>query len=240
MYKKGDRSQAVNYRPVSLTSICCKTMEHIVYWHIIEHLENHQILSDNQHGFRKHRSCETQLVNTIETVARSLDKKEQVDMLILAFDTVPHQSRINKMEHYGIKSNIHRWVSSWLTQRHQRVCVDEEENSNKPVRSGIPQGTVLGPLCFLIYINNMEKSISRTSTLCLFADDWLLYRPGNTTDGGKRLQEDLTELTKWAEKWQMTFHPAKCYILRVTRKKNPIITNYEMLDNWKQYINILI
>ena len=124
-------------------------------------------------------------------------------MLILAFDTVPHQSRINKMEHYGIKSNIHRWVSSWLTQRHQRVCVDEEESSNKPVRSGIPQGTVLGPLCFLIYINNMEKSISRTSTLCLFADDSLLYRPGNTTDDGKRLQEDLTELTKWVEngKW---------------------------------------
>jgi hypothetical protein len=144
------------------------------------------------------------------------------------------------MEHYGIISNLHRWVSSWLTERHQRVCVDEGESSNKPVRSGIPQGTVLGPLCFLIYINNMEKSISRTSTLCLFADDSLLYRPGNTTDDGKRLQEDLTELTKWAEKWQMTFHPAKCYILRVTRKKNPIITNYEMLDNWKQYINILI
>ena len=118
IYKKGDRSQAVNYRPVSLTSICCKTMEHIVYRHIIKHLENHQILSDNQHGFRKHRSCETQLVNTIETVARSLDKKEQVDMLILDFSkvfvTMPHQRLINKMEHYGIKGNIHRWVSSWL------------------------------------------------------------------------------------------------------------------------------
>jgi hypothetical protein len=93
-------------------------MEHIVYRHIIEHLENHQILSDNQHGFRKHRSCEPQLVNTIETAARSLDKKEQVDMLILdfskAFDTVPHQRLINKMEHYGIRGNIHRWVSSLL------------------------------------------------------------------------------------------------------------------------------
>ena len=146
-----------------------------------------------------------------------------------AFDTVPHQRMINKMEHYGIKGNIHRWVSSWLTQQHQRVCVDGEESSNKPVRSGIPQGTVLGPLCFLVYINDMEKSISRTSTLRLFADDSLLYRPVNTTNDGKRLQENLTELIKWAEKWQMTFHPAKCYILRVTRKKNPIITNNEML-----------
>jgi hypothetical protein len=85
------------------------------------------------------------------------------------------------------------------------------------------------PLCFLIYINDMEKSISRTSTLRLFADVSLLYRPVNTTDDGKKLQEDLTELTKWADKWQMTFHPAKCYILRVTRKKILIITNYEML-----------
>ena len=87
----------------------------------------------------------------------------------------------------------------------------------------------MGPLCFLIYISDMKKSISRTSTLHLFADVLLLYSSVNTTDDGKRLQEDLTELTKWAEKWQMTFHPAKCYILRVTRKKNPIITNYEML-----------
>ena len=146
-----------------------------------------------------------------------------------AFDTVPHQRLVNKMEHYGIKGNTHRWVSSWLTQRPQRVCVDGEESSNKPVISGVPQGIVLGPLCFLIYINDMEKSISRTSTLRLFADVSLLYRPVNTTDDDKKLQEDLTELTKWADKWQMTFHPAKCYILRVTRKKIPIITNYEML-----------
>ena len=139
----------MNYRAVSLTSVCCKTMKHIVYRHIIEHLENHQFFSDNQHGFRKHRSSETQLVNTIETVARSLDKKEHVDMLILdfskAFDTVPHQRLINKMEHYGIKGNIHRWVSSWLTQRHQRVCVDGDKSSNKPVISGVPQDTVLDP-----------------------------------------------------------------------------------------------
>jgi hypothetical protein len=103
-------------------------MEHIVYRHIIDHLEIHGILADHQHGFRRQRSCETQLVNTIEEVARSIDNRQQIDMLILdfskAFDTVPHQRLLQKMHHYGIKGNILKWVSGWLTQRHQRVCVD--------------------------------------------------------------------------------------------------------------------
>ena len=128
IYKKGDMTHAVNYRPVSLTSITCKAMEHIFYHHIMNHLELHNILSDNQHGFRKHRSCETPLVNTIQSVAKSLDNKEQVDMLILdfskAFDTVPHQHLLLKMEHYGIRGRVLHWVRAWLTDRNQRMCLD--------------------------------------------------------------------------------------------------------------------
>ena len=135
-------------------------------------------------------------------------------MLILdfskAFDTVPHQRLLYKMSHYGITSNTLQWVSAWLTKRQQRVCVDGESSRNNPVRSGVPQGTDLGPLCFLIYINDMGNSISRKTTLRLFADDSLLYRSIKTIDDRKQLQEDLTTLTKWAETWQMTFHPAKC------------------------------
>ena len=119
IYKKGDCTQAVNYRPVSLTSVCCKTMEHIIYRHVMSHLERHSILADHQHGFRQHRSCETQLVNTIEQVARSLDRREQVDMLVLdfskAFDTVPHQRLLRKMEFYGINGEVLNWISDWLT-----------------------------------------------------------------------------------------------------------------------------
>ena len=107
-------------------------MKHNIYRHIIDHLEIHGILADHQHGFRRQRSCETQLVNTIEEVARSIDNRQQIDMLILdfskAFDTVPHQRLLQKMHHYGIKGNILKWVSGWLTQRHQRVCVDGEES----------------------------------------------------------------------------------------------------------------
>jgi hypothetical protein len=130
------------------------------------------------------------------------------------------------MHHYGIKGNILKWVSGWLTQR---VCVDGEESINKPVRSGVPQGTVLGPLCFLIYINDMGSS--RTSSIRLFADDSLLYRPINCIEDTTKLQEDLTELVQWSKTWQMTFHPAKCYILRVTRKRTPIIVNYHMMGH---------
>ena len=142
-------------------------------------------------------------------------------MLILdfskAFDTVPHQRLLQKMYHYGIKGNILKWVSGWLTQRHQRVCVDVEESINKPVQSGVPQGTVLGPLCFLIYINDMGSS--RTSSLRLCADDSLLYRPINGIEDTTKLQEDLTELVQWSKTWQMTFHPAKCYIYYGSQEK---------------------
>ena len=233
IYKKGDKSQAVNYRPVSLTSICCKIMEHIVYRHIINHLEANNILADHQHGFRKHRSCETKLVNTIEDIARSVDKRQQVDMLVLdfskAFDTVPHQRLLNKMETYGINNEVHRWIAAWLTQRHHTVCLDGEESSNKPVRSGVPQGTVLGPLCFLIYINDIGENT--TSSLRLFADDSILYRTISRLEDAQKLQNDLTELVNWSNTWQMTFHSAKCYILRVTRKKSPVIYNYNMMGH---------
>ncbi|XP_063404254.1 uncharacterized protein LOC134687726 [Mytilus trossulus] len=107
----------------------------------MEHLEEHLILSDFQHGFRRNRSCETQLINTIETVAREPDIRGQIDMLNLdfskAFDTVPHQRLLKQMEHYGITYNTLLLISAWLTQRHQRVCLDGETSENKPVRSGV-------------------------------------------------------------------------------------------------------
>ena len=154
-------------------------------------------------------------------------------MLILdfskAFDTIPHQRLLHKMSYYGINDNTLEWISSWLTERNQRVCVEGEASNNTRVRSGVPQGTVLGPLCFLIYINDMGESVSSTSTLRLFADDSLLYRPITSTSDSNQLQQDLTALTRWADTWQMNFHPAKCYILRITRKRSPIIHNYQMM-----------
>ena len=223
LYKKGDKSKPVNYRPVSLTSVPCKLLEHIIFKHIMEHLEEHNILVDFQHGFRQGRSCESQLIITVEEIARSLDNKQQVDLLILdfskAFDTVPHTRLLNKLEHYGINGNINGWIKSWLTQREQKVLVEGEESS-------AVQGTVLGPLMFLLYINDIGNNIS--SHIRLFADDSLLYLAVSTRDDCEKLQRDLTSLVKWSETWQMVFNATKCYVLRICKGRNTILYPYSM------------
>ena len=154
-------------------------------------------------------------------------------MLILdfsnAFDTVPHQRLLLKMEHYGIRGRVLHWVWAWLTDRNQRVCLDGDMSDMKAVRSGVPQGTVLGPLCFLLYINDIGDSTS--SVLRLFADDSLLNRTITDPAACTQLQKDLTTLVEWSKRWQMTFHPAKCYILRVTRKRKPLIHHYHMMSH---------
>ena len=154
-------------------------------------------------------------------------------MLVLdfskAFDTVPHQRLLRKMEFYGINGEVLNWISDWLTQRNQRVCVDGETSGMKTVRSGVPQGTVLGPLCFLLFINDIGNSVSPGTSIRLFADDSLLYRTIHSTESCHQLQEDLTQLVQWSQTWQMSFHPAKCYILRVSRKRIPVVFSYNMM-----------
>lgn len=196
----------------------------------MEHLENFQILVDYQHGFQKGRSCEKQLVITIEDIARHLNNKEQVDLLILdfskAFDTVPHQRLCSKLEHYGIRGGIHRWIKTWLTERKQCVVVDGEQSEHCRVKSGVPQGTVLGPLMFLLYINDIGENIN--SKLRLFADDSLLYLAVSTETHCEKLQKDLDTLVNWAETWQMKFNAEKCYVLRITTNRKPIKYEYKM------------
>ena len=132
LYKKNDRSVTSNYRPVSLTCILCKTLEHIMYSNIMRHLEQNNILHANQHAFRKRHSCETQLVNVIEDWANSIDKKQQVDIFILdfekAFDTVPHELLKSKLHKYGINKKTLNWINSFLSRRSLSMAVHRHQN----------------------------------------------------------------------------------------------------------------
>ena len=233
VYKKDNVHDASNYRPVSLTSVTCKVLEHIICKHILDHLDHHNAITSYQHGFRRSRSCETQLLLTLDDLMRAYDKKHQVDIGILdfsrAFDTVPHERLLGKLSYYGIKGPLQFWIRSFLANRTMRVVIDGETSSTAHVKSGVPQGTVLGPLLFLIYINDLPDQVSEGTTVRLFADDCLVYRQIHSISDQLILQRDLLALQSWALKWGMRFNPKKCNIMQVARS-NPLTKIYEMCD----------
>ncbi len=156
IFKKGAKCDPNNYRPISLMAVPCKLYEHIIHHHTMEHAERYNLLFKNQHGFRKAHSTETQLIHTLEDVHHHVHQGKQVDMLILdftkAFDKIPHKWLLTKLYHYGIRVNNQRWLRHWLTNRTQQVILDGEQSMLNDVTSGLPQGTVLGSLMFLLYI----------------------------------------------------------------------------------------
>ena len=199
-------------------------LEHIIHSHVMKHLELHNILTDSQHGFRAKRSTETQLIQTIHDLSKSLDKKETVDMAILdftkAFDKVPHKRTIHKLNYYGISGYIATWIETFLIGRTQQVVVNGAASSSTIVTYGVPQRTVLGPLLFLLYINDLPDKLS--TSVRLFADDCILYTPIRTQNDSSLLQNDLLKLQKWQDTWLMKFNPGKCYTMTLaTRTPTP-------------------
>ena len=215
VFKKGDRHLAENYRPVSLTCVISKLLEHIICRHFMGHFESNQVLTNLNHGFRSGYSCESQLVVTAHDLLKFFDSGKQVDTIILdfskAFDTVPHKRLLHKLEHYGIRGPLLKWVTNFLTKRQMSVVVEGEQSKQVPVGSGVPQGTVLGPILFLCHINDLPERVK--SQIRLFADDCLLYRKIESFDDHIRLQTDLSNLEKWSQDWGMKFNAKKCYLL---------------------------
>ena len=213
---------------MSLTSICCKIMEHIIHSNVLTHLENTNILSDEQHGFRKRRLCDTQLVLTIHDLVKAIDCCDQIDGILLdfskTFDKVPDNRLLMKLDHYGVRNNTRSWIHDFLSDCTQTVVLEGNSSSTNPVASGDPPGTVLGPLLFLVYINDMPGyAISQTR---LFADDCLMYRKVSSTSDCTQLQEDLDNLIQWEQQWQMQFNPDKCEVLTITEKRKPLHHDY--------------
>ena len=230
IFKKGNRAIPNNYRPISLTCICSKILEHIVYSHVFAHLSHHNILCDQQHGFRCLRSCESQLILTVNDFAETLNNGEQSDVIFLdfskAFDKVSHYHLFHKLHHYGIRGDILDWIKNFMLNRSQCVVVDGQQSDLTGVSSGVPQGTVLTPLLFLCFINDLPNRI--TSKIKLYADDVLLYTTIHSQDDCHRLQQDLNTLEQWAADWKMSFNLQKCEFLRITNKKHPILAQYTL------------
>ena len=172
IFKKGDKSDPANYRPISLTCILCKVMEHIIASNLTQHLNKYNILYDLQHGFRQKRSCETQLIQLVEDL-----QGKQIDLVLLdfskAFNKVNHLKLLFKLSQHGVKGNILNWIRAFHLGRTQAVVLEGERSSEVPVTSGVPQSSVLGPRLFLLYINDLPQNIQ--SQVRLFADDTAVY-----------------------------------------------------------------
>ena len=217
LFKKGSRLDPGNYRPVSLTCIICKVLESIIRDSIVSHLIENKLLTDCQHGFRKKRSCVTQLLEVMNDFTCSMDNGYDIDILYLdfkkAFDSVPHERLIIKLKAYGITGQVLRWISAFLSNRTQQVRVGTATSGVGMVLSGIPQGSILGPILFLIFINDLPHCLK--STCKIFADDTKIYNISpNTTD----IQSDLNKLLDWSETWQLQFNISKCKVLHIGRR----------------------
>ena len=230
LFKKGSRNKSENYRPVSLTSVICKLLERLIKDHMVDFLVKHKLLNSSQHGFLKARSCLTNMLCFLEEITKWIDVGSPVDIIYLDFqkalNKVPHQRLLLKLKAHGIGDSITDWIEQWLTDRRQRVVVDGEVSNWKSVLSGVPQGSVLGPILFLIYINDLDDSI--TSNVLKFADDTKLFRKVNTDGDKQHLQNDLDRLVKWSEKWQMLFNFGKCKCLHTGHGN--LNVNYKMGD----------
>ena len=215
LFKKGSRSKSENYRPVSLTSVICKLLERLIKDHLVDFLVKNKLINTSQHGFLKARSCLTNMLCFWEDVTKWVDEGSPVDIIYLdfkkAFDKMPHQRLLLKLKAHGIGNSMINWIEKWLIDRRQRVVVDGEVSNWKSVLSGVPQGSVLGPILFLIYINDLDDDI--TSKVLKFADDTKVFRKIKSDADRQHLQDDLNKLIEWSEKWQMLFNFGKCKCL---------------------------
>lgn len=219
IHKCGSTSQVSNFRPISLTSTVCKLLEHAVLKHINTYLEQESILSPYQHGFRRGLSTVTQLLELTHDISQSLDYRKQTDLILLdyskAFDCVPHKKLIRKLQCTIGEGPIVNWIENYMSDRLQFVHIHNENSTLASVTSGVPQGSVLGPVLFLLYINDLPSRLN----IRLFADDCILYREINSTDDHHVLNNALESVFSWCKEWQMTLNAKKSVTLTVARKK---------------------
>uniref|UniRef100_A0A803SKS9 Reverse transcriptase domain-containing protein n=1 Tax=Anolis carolinensis TaxID=28377 RepID=A0A803SKS9_ANOCA len=230
--QEGKKERPKQLRPVSLTSIPGKILEKIIKEVVCEHLETNAVIANGQHGFTKNKSCQTNLISFFDRVTSWVDTGNAVDVAYLdfckAFDKVPHDLLANKLVKCGLDKTTVRWICNWLSERTQRVLTNASSSSWKEVTSGVPQGSVLGPVLFNIFINDLDEGLE--GTIIKFADDTKLGGIANTPEDRSRIQNDLDRLERWAKTNKMKFNRDKCKILHFGRKNGN--QRYRMGDAW--------
>jgi len=218
IHKKGSRSLVSNYRPVSLLSLASKILEKFIYRQLSGVLERNGVLVPEQYGFRPGRSVNLQLVELLNFITRALNEGRSMDVLYLdfekAFDTVPHRRLLAKLEAVGILGPALKWIGNYLSNRVQVVRVRGSVSNEKRVVSGVPQGSVLGPLLFLVYIADLPRVVSAPNKIRLFADDVKLFREISREEDESELQRSLESVADWSKTWLLRLNLQKCKTVR--------------------------
>ena len=230
LLKKGNKDHVENYRPISLLCIISKTLERCVLNHL-----SHRLQSNNHsYGFVNGRSSTAQLLSILNTIGKNLDQGLQTDVVFMdickAFDSVDHSILLQKLHDFGFSGSLLLWFQNYLSGRFQRVTVHGATSTSLPITSGVPQGSLLGPFLFSVYINDLPNNISTSTGVGLFADDTKLYRCVQNPCDALVLQDDIQGLLCWSIENRLRFNQSKCKVLSINRKKSPLIYPYK-LDN---------
>ena len=210
--KNGSKNLVNNYRPISLLNSVSKILERLVFDKVYPIVN--PLISPNQHGFIRKRSVQSQLISNYDIIGNDLDKGVQNDIIFLdfskAFHKVLHNLLLHKLKTFGFNNKLLNWFTDYLSERSQTVIVEGKQSENLPVTSGVPQGSILGPLIFILYVNDISDGCS--STVSSFADDVKIFRKIKSTSDSDVLQNDLKLLKIWAKRWKMYFNVKKSYV----------------------------
>ena len=224
IFKRGDSSLVDNYRPVALTCTLCKVMESCIKDELMSYLLKHKFISRKPHGFLSKRSTCTQLLECVHDWSLSMHSRKKTDVVYIdfarAFDSVVHDKLLFKLSVYGIGNELYSWIGNFLKNRTQQVLIEQCLSKHEEVKSGVPQGLVLGPILFILFINDITQTLNNRVRCKLFADDVKLYSIVDTDMEINPLQEGLNKIFLWSQLWQLPINRVKCYVLHISNQQD--------------------